>query len=173
MIVQNWWSASVQGASPLQGGSPILYSLFSGLAMLYIYIISIGCYISIASHYRRIFVQCLSLSAYVCPIPVSIGVYLSNACHYRRIFVQCLSEIIEHIISLYVFEWFGTNPGTLRNTLDLPDLPEVSHLLQFGTSSTCSRRRITSVVTNSVKWNTHGKTKMVSKLGHQTRTENQ
>ena len=91
MIVQNWWSASVQGASPLQGGSQILYSLFSGLAMLYIYIISIGCYISIACHYRRIFVQCLSPSAYICPMPVTIGVYLSNACHYRRIFVQCLS----------------------------------------------------------------------------------
>ena len=49
MIVQNWWSASVQGASPLQDGSQILYPFFSGIAMLYIYIISI------AWHYRRTF----------------------------------------------------------------------------------------------------------------------
>ena len=68
----------------MQGGSPILYSLFSGLAILYIYVISIAC------HYRRIFVQCLSLSAYICPLPVTISVYLSNACHYQRIFVHCL-----------------------------------------------------------------------------------
>ena len=120
MTLQNCWSASVQGASPLQGGSQILYSLWSGLAMLYIYIISIGCYnawhyprifvhylslsacicpmpvttgvyLSTACHYRRIFVECLSLLVYTCPTPVTIGVYLSNACHYRRIFVHCLS----------------------------------------------------------------------------------
>ena len=38
-----------------------------------------------------IFVHCLSLLAYICPLPVTIGVYLSIACHYRRIFVHCLS----------------------------------------------------------------------------------
>ena len=73
MIAQNWWSASAaQGASPLQGGSPILYSLFSGLAMLYIYIIciyiyiyiSIGCYISIGWY--------ISIGCYI-----SIGWYIS------------------------------------------------------------------------------------------------
>ena len=81
----------MQGASPLQGRSQIVYSLVSGLAMLYIHITSIGCYISIACHYRRIFVQCLSPSAYICPMPVTIGVYLCNPSHNRRIFVQCLS----------------------------------------------------------------------------------
>ena len=98
-----------------------------------IYIISIGRYISIACHYRRIFVQCLSLSAYICPIPVTIGVYLSNACHYQPIFVQCLSEITENVIIPYVFNDLELIPGTLRHP---PDLGEVSHLLQFGTSST-------------------------------------
>ena len=46
MIAQSWRSASVQEASSLHGGSPILYSLFSGVATLYIYIIYVGCYIS-------------------------------------------------------------------------------------------------------------------------------
>ena len=51
----------------------------------------IGVYLSIACHYRRLFVHCLSLLAYICSLPVTIGVYLSNACHYRRIFVHRLS----------------------------------------------------------------------------------
>ena len=66
-------------------------------------------------------------------MPVTIGVYLSNACHYRRIFVQCLSEITENVVILNVFNDLQLIPGTLRNP---PDLPGVSHLLQFGTSST-------------------------------------
>ena len=69
--------------------------------MLYIYIICVGSYISMpvtigvylsnACHHRRIFVHCLSLSAYTCPLPVTIGLYLSIAWYYRRIFVHCLS----------------------------------------------------------------------------------
>ena len=89
------------GGKPLQGGSQILYSSFSGLAMLYIYIISIGCFTSVACHYRRIFVHCLSLSAYICQLPVTIGVFLSIVCHYRRIFVYCLS-LSAYICSLPV-----------------------------------------------------------------------
>ena len=45
-------------------------------------LVTIGVYLSNACNYRRIFVQCLSLSAYICPMPVTIGVYLSDACHY-------------------------------------------------------------------------------------------
>ena len=48
--------------------------------------------ISNACHYRRIFVQCLSLSAHICPMPVTISVYLSNACHCRRIFCTSLGK---------------------------------------------------------------------------------
>ena len=49
-------------------------------------------------------IHCLSLSAYICTMPVTIGVYLSNTCHYLCIFVQCLSEIIENDIIPYVFQ---------------------------------------------------------------------
>ena len=41
--------------------------------------VTIGAYLSNACHYRHIFVQCLSLSAYICPMPVTIGVYLSKS----------------------------------------------------------------------------------------------
>ena len=99
-------SASVQGASFLQGGSQILYSLFSGLAMLYIYITSIAC------HYRCIFAHCLSLSAHICSMPVRNHRTLYNSI--------CFSMI------------WNSSP----DLPDLLDLPEVSHLLQFGTSST-------------------------------------
>ena len=108
---------------------------------------TIGVCLSIACHYRRIFVQCLSLSAYICPMLVTIGVCLSNAWHDRRIFVQCLS-LSAHICPMPVrnhrkrynsqcFSMVGNSSpepaGTLRN---FPQLGEVSHLLQFGTSST-------------------------------------
>ena len=73
-------------------------------------------------------------------IPVTIGVYLSNVCHYRRIFVQCLSQ------SAYICPMPVQNHQTRYNSLcfstvwnsspDLPDLPDVSRLLRFGTSST-------------------------------------
>ena len=36
-------------------------------------------------------VQCVSLLAYICPMPLADGVYLSNACSYWRMFVQCRS----------------------------------------------------------------------------------
>ena len=44
--------------------------------------------VSNACHYWRIFVQCLSLTAYICPMHVPIGVCLSNAGHYQFIVVQ-------------------------------------------------------------------------------------
>ena len=53
--------------------------------------VTIGVYLFNFCYYRRIFVQFLSLSTYICQIPLTIGVYLSNACHYWRILVQCLS----------------------------------------------------------------------------------
>ena len=94
-------------------------------------------------HYRRIFFQFLSPSAYICPIPVTIGVYLSNACHCRRTFVQSLS-LSAHICPMpvrnhrkpynsYCFSMIWNSSPDLP---DLPNLPEVSHLLPFGTSST-------------------------------------
>ena len=132
MIVQNWWSPSMQGASPLQGGwSQFVSSLFSGLAMLYIYIISIGCYRSIACHNRRIFVQCLSPKAYICPMSVT---------NYRRIFVQCLS-LSAHICPMPV-QNHRTRYSSIcfsmiwNSSPNPPGLGEVSHLLQCGTSST-------------------------------------
>ena len=55
-------------------------------------------------------IHCLSLSAYICPMPVTIGVYLSNGCHYGRIFVQCLS------LSAYICPM----PVTIRNIFAMP-----------------------------------------------------
>ena len=102
--------------------------------------VTIGVYLSNARDYRRMYVQCLSLSAYICLMPVTIGVYLSNACQYRRVFVQCLS------LSAYIRPMLVQNHQTRYNSKfvsmtwnsspDLTDLPEVSHLLRFGTSST-------------------------------------
>ena len=64
--------------------------LFHILVYICLLPVTISVYLSIACHYRRIFVHCLSLSASICPLPVTIGVYLSIACHYRRIFVDYL-----------------------------------------------------------------------------------
>ena len=69
-------------------------------------------------------------------MPVTIDVYLSNAGDYRRILVQRLSEITQNVMILICFNDLELIPGNLRN---LPELGEVSHLLQFGTSSTRTR----------------------------------
>ena len=84
--------------------------------------VTITVYLSNVCHYRRIFVQCLSLSAYICPTLVIIGVHLSPPVrnHRKRYTSMCFSMI-----------W-----NSCPDLLDLPDLPEVSHLLRFGTSST-------------------------------------
>ena len=60
-------------------------------------------------------IQCLSLSGYICPMPVTIGVYLSNACHYRRIFVQCLHyrRIFVQCLSLSLSAYICPLPVTI------------------------------------------------------------
>ena len=110
--------------------------VFQASYVIYLYNIYIYIYIYIS-------VQCLSLPAYICPMPVTIGVHLSNACYYRRIFVQRLS-LSAHICSKPVqnhqtrfnCKCFSMIWKSSADLLDLPDLPEVSYLLRFGTSST-------------------------------------
>ena len=97
--------------------------------------VTICVYVSNAFHYRRIFVQFLSLSAYICPIPITIGVYLSIVCHYWRIFVQCLCKITKQHNSKCVSMIWNSSPD-LPDLPAVPAVPEVSHLLPFGTSST-------------------------------------
>ena len=81
MIVQNWWSASVQGGKPPAGWiTNVVLIIFWASYVIYLYNI-----------HWLLLIHCLSLSAYICPMTVTIGVYLSTACHYRRIFVHCLS----------------------------------------------------------------------------------
>ena len=64
------------------------------------------------SHHGRIFVQCLAQSAHICPKPVQN--------HWKRYNSKCFSMI------------WNSSP----DLPDLPSVPEGSHLLQFGTSST-------------------------------------
>ena len=69
VIVQNWWSSSAQGASPLHAGSPTLYSLFSGLVTLSIYITCIHIYIYIHMYtYIYIYVY-IYINRSVLPFP--------------------------------------------------------------------------------------------------------
>ena len=91
--------------------------------------VTIGVYMFNSCHYRCIFVQCLSLSTYICPMPVTIGLYLSNAVRNHR----------KRYDSKYFEMIWNSSPelsGTLQNP---PNLPGVTHLLQFGTSSTRAR----------------------------------
>ena len=79
------------GGKPLAGRiTNFVLIIFQASYVIYLYII-----------HWLLHIHCLSLLAYICPMPPTIGVYSSNACPHRHIFVQCQS-LKAHICSMPV-----------------------------------------------------------------------
>ena len=72
-------SVRAGGKPPAGWITNLIFTIFLASYVIYLYNIHWLLHI-IACHYRRMFVQCLSLSAYICPMPSKItkNVIISN-----------------------------------------------------------------------------------------------